>query len=190
MVEDLRQNSEKCPVDDLGAYLDGELSADARDAIERHVASCADCNRELNFQKKILLALESPLSDDDVELPKDFTKKVVVNAETRVNGLRRPKERLDALFIAVALLLFSLFALGTDARRTFGVVGAVFETMSAVVGTTAHFVLDMGIAGSVILRTLFVNAFSGISGAGIFAVVVFVILAAVFSRSILKQGRA
>lgn len=181
---------EHCPADDLGAYLDGELPAPRRNEIELHLAACAGCNGELNFQKKMLLVLEAPLADVDIELPKDFTKRVVTNAESRVEGLRRPGERLNALFICVALFLFSLFALGADASRGFAVVSAAFDALGAIVGTSIHFILDVGLAVSIILRTLFLNSFSGALGTGIFAVIVFVALAIVFSRYFLRQGRA
>jgi anti-sigma factor RsiW len=189
-MADTFKQSEHCPAEDLGAYLDGELPAERRDAVERHLAACSGCNSELNFQKKMLLAIEASPIEAGIELPKDFTKRIVTNAESRVDGLRRPKERLNALFICAALFLFSLFALGADAGRTFAIFGVVFDTVGAVAGTATHFALDMGLAAAVILRTLFLNAFSGIAGTGILAAVVFVVAAILFSRFFLRQGRA
>ena len=179
-----------CTADDFGAYLDGELAAERRREVELHLADCHECNDELNFQKRLLLALEAPLADVEIELPKDFTKRVVAHAETRVDGLRQPNERLNALFICVALLLFSLFALGAEVEATFATVGLVFDVIGAVGGTAIHFVLDMGLAAAVIVKTLFLTIFSGASGPGVAAVVVFLVVATFLSRYLLRQDRA
>ena len=45
--------------DRLSDYLDGELSADARDAVEAHLKSCAPCAAVLNDLKRVVARAES-----------------------------------------------------------------------------------------------------------------------------------
>ena len=138
----------------------------------------------------MLLALDGPFAETEIELPKDFTKRVVTAAESRVDGLRRPKERLNALFICSALSLFSLFALGADAGRTFAVVDSTIDIVGAIVGTVGHFVLDIGLAAAIILKTLVFIAFSDSAGPALLAALLIVGAGVLFSRFLLRQDRA
>src|SRR5262249_2163468 len=108
----------ECPSLDIAAYIDGELSPDAEIALERHLATCSFCTEELNLQKQFVNALNCSLGAVP-EIPADFTKRIVTNAESNVRGLRRKSEWLNALFVCVALLFFVLFALGANARGAF-----------------------------------------------------------------------
>ena len=109
-----------CPSPELSAYLDGELSAPDEIVLEEHMSSCQICTDDLNLQKSFLNALDYSLDEgNEIELPKNFTRSVVANAESRVSGLRRPHERRNAAFICAALIVFSLFALGSSAKKTF-----------------------------------------------------------------------
>jgi hypothetical protein len=188
-MAEILETNEKCPVDELGAYLDGELAAERRGEVELHVSACTSCNRDLNFQKKMLLVLEGPI-DGEFELPEDFTKRIVTAAESRVDGLRRPKERRNALLICSALGLFSLFALGADTGRAFGVVGSTVEIAGAVIGTVGHFVLDIGLAATVILKTLVLITFAGSAAPTVVGAALIVGAVLVFSRILLRQRRA
>src|SRR5687767_7691259 len=92
-----------CPSPELSAYIDGELSPREELELEVHLAECRTCADELNLQKSFLNALDSSLDDEiEIPLPKNFTKSVVANAESRVNGLRHPHEWRNAAFICVA----------------------------------------------------------------------------------------
>jgi hypothetical protein len=54
---------------------------------------CSVCADDLNLQKSFLNALDSSLDEEtEIRLPKNFTKTVVANAESRVSGLRHPHE--------------------------------------------------------------------------------------------------
>ena len=97
-----------CPLDDIASYVDGELSPDEETEFEAHLAGCETCRTELNHQKEFLFALSSSLeSENDIPLPKDFTRTIVANAESRVSGLRRPRERFTAIFICAVLFIFA-----------------------------------------------------------------------------------
>jgi anti-sigma factor RsiW len=148
-------NKCECPWVDICAYVDGELSPDRELELELHMAECRDCAEELNQQKALLCALSaSQLSQDEIELPKNFTKVVVANAESRVGGLRGRSERFNAAAISFTLLLLALLALGADARNEFTGLFSLAEKIAAVAFFTGHLAYDVAIGTIVILRTL------------------------------------
>src|SRR5690349_11921217 len=86
----------ECPSIEIASYLDGELSPDLELQLEAHLAKCVICTQELNDQKHFINALNNSLIDGP-DLPTDFTKRIVTNAESGVSGLRQKKERLNAV---------------------------------------------------------------------------------------------
>ncbi|MEO8041095.1 MAG: zf-HC2 domain-containing protein [Acidobacteriota bacterium] len=144
-----------CPSPELSAYIDGELSARDELTLEQHVSGCRTCTDDLNLQKSFLNALDYSLDEgNEIELPKNFTRSVVANAESRVSGLRRPNERRKAAFICAALIVFSLFALGSSAEKTLVATAAIFETLLAVASSAGHLVYDIALGSAIIFRTL------------------------------------
>jgi len=143
----------ECPSIEIGAYIDGELSPEAEARFETHILDCSVCSTELNFQKQFVNALNGSL-DDLPELPADFTKRVVVNAESSVNGLRQKKERLSAMFVCCALFFFILFTLGASAPGTFAAFFDMFGQLGAVAGFFGHLIYDVSIGIVVIMRTV------------------------------------
>src|SRR5262249_35235086 len=114
--------------DDIAAYVDGELSAEREMMLEAHFAGCSICVEELNLQKQLLHGLDLGLKNGaDIDLPPDFAKVVVANAESTVAGLRRPRERFNALFICGGLGLFVLLSFGVGAGTSL-----FFEQVAAV----------------------------------------------------------
>ena len=144
-----------CPSADICAYLDGELSPKQEIELEEHLAGCAVCTEEMNIQKTILCAISSSLENEpEIELPKNFTKVVVANAESRVSGLRRPRERYNAIFICAGLFLFCLFALGADSTKFFATAVHLLDKMAAVCVFVAHVVYDLAFGAVIILRSI------------------------------------
>jgi hypothetical protein len=134
---------------DIAAYLDGELLADRELSLEMHLAGCSECGDELNLQKQLLLGLDDGLKNGaDIELPPDFARVIVANAESTVAGLRRSRERFNALFIGGGLGLFVLLSFGVGAGTSL-----FFEQMSAVASFVGHFFYDLFVGVVVILRT-------------------------------------
>jgi len=176
------QNQPTCPVADISAYLDGELSPQAEMDLELHFTGCAQCTAELNDQKNLLRALDSTLDEPRFELPKNFSKAVVANAESRVSGLRRPKERFNALLICGGLLLLSLFAVGGNAGRTFSALSSGLQAVAAVAETCFHFVYDISLGAAVIFRSLFSNFVFGSPVSALIFVATFFAMIFVFSR--------
>jgi anti-sigma factor RsiW len=144
-----------CPTDEIAAYIDGELSSARELELDAHFVACCDCTAELNEQKQFLHALDASLgAPGEIDLPTDFAKRVVVNAESTVSGLRRPRERFNALFICAGLFLFVLFALGTDTGSLLSSAANFFEQVSAIGGFFAHLVYSVFLGLAIIVRTL------------------------------------
>ena len=145
-----------CPLDDIASYVDGELSPDEETEFEAHLAGCETCRTELNHQKEFLFALSSSLeSENDIPLPKDFTRTIVANAESRVSGLRRPRERFTAIFICAVLFIFALFALGGETGTVLAVIGGVAEKALAVVSFAVRLLFNISYSIAVVARSLF-----------------------------------
>lgn len=179
-----------CPSIEIASYIDGELSLEKELELELHFAGCNFCLEEMNQQKQFLCALDSALRNEaEIEMPSNFTKVVVTNAESRVNGLRRPTERLNALFICAALLFFVLFALGAEAGSAFKPVAAVFEQVIAVVGFVLSFAYDIAFGAVVILRPLGSRMAIGYFVSAIL-LVLFVFSLFGLSRLVLRHHRA
>jgi anti-sigma factor RsiW len=184
------KNSSPCPLPEISAYIDGELSAGSEIDLETHVTGCRVCTDDLNLQKGFLNALDRSLEDEKkIELPENFTRAVVANAESRVSGLRRPHEWRNAAFICAALVVFSLFALGSNAEGTFAATTTVLEKVFAVVASAGHFVYDAALGSTIVFRSL-LSKFVLESAAGVtFLLIVFVLSLYIFSRLVVRFHR-
>lgn len=172
-----------CPSPDLSAYIDGELSPHDELELEMHVAGCRVCADDLNLQKSFLNALDSSLDGEaEIRLPKNFTKTVVANAESRVNGLRHPHEIRNAALICGALILFSILTLGSNTEKALFAAATVVEKILAVVVSAGHVLYDLALGLSIVLRSLTSSFFleSGIPALAFF--VLFVLSLYLFSR--------
>src|SRR5262245_41079925 len=99
-----------CSPSDIAAYLDGELDAASEAKLEAHLTGCEDCFNTMKEQKLVLCALNAALDDRiEIELPRNFAKKVSVRAESGVNGLRKREERVMA--VSLCVILFMLIAI-------------------------------------------------------------------------------
>jgi Putative zinc-finger len=151
----LQMNNLTCPSDEIAAYIDGELGAERELELDAHFVACETCIGELNLQKQFLNELDAGLKGGrELDLPVNFTKTIVANAESTVSGLRRPRERFNALFVCAGLFLFVLFALGSDARRMFNGLATAFEQTVAVGGFFAHLVYSIFLGMSIVVRSL------------------------------------
>lgn len=184
------KNSSACPLPEISAYIDGELSAPAEIQLEMHISGCRICTDDLNLQKSFLNALDRSLEvEKKIELPKNFTKAVVANAESHVSGLRRPHERRNAAFICTALIAFSLFALGSNSEKTFAATTTILEKVFAVVASVGHFVYDAALGSAIVFRSLLSKFVLESAAAVTFLLVVFVLSLYIFSRLVVRFHR-
>lgn len=146
---------ESCPRTEIAAYIDGELSPVAEMALEKHFAVCKNCEAEFNVQKKLLRALDFAFDEKSkIELPENFTKTVVIKAESNVSGLRRREERFRALYLCTILFLLVIIGLGNETETVFSTFTILFEQLLAVGSFAAHLIFDIAIALSAILRII------------------------------------
>jgi predicted anti-sigma-YlaC factor YlaD len=179
-----------CPRSDIAAYIDGELKPAEELALEAHLAICKICARELNEQKIFLSALNATLErEDEVDLPKDFTKVIVTSAESRVSGLRRSGERFNAVFICGALLLFVLFGLGGEAVVMMGSASNPLDQAFSVLGMAGHMFYNLVLGTTLILSSISSQLVFGSAGTLFLLAILFCALAVAFSRLMLRYNR-
>lgn len=96
--------------DDLSAYLDGQISPEERERIEKHLATCPSCREELEQMRRLVLLLRST---PQVAPPRSFT---LTPQRAQPRGLLQMLTRM-APFVSVAsaaalvlLLTLDLFA--------------------------------------------------------------------------------
>jgi anti-sigma factor RsiW len=190
MKQEASKTQTDCPRIEIAAYVDGELSPREEFDLELHFAGCATCAAELNEQKKLLRALDFALeNDDEIELPENFTKVVVTNAESKVRGLRCPQERNRALFVCAALFLVVFLGLGAETSKTFAAFGAVTEQLLAVGGFFVQFIHDITIAATVIFRSFCLQFVFKSGTSAVVLGVCFIVSLLIFSRLLTHRSR-
>ena len=176
MSEAAGEFSGECPSEEIGAYLDAELSPDRAAALEAHFSGCAVCRDELNSQKAFLLELSRSLEDGaPLELPKDFAKAVVTKAESSVTGLRKRSERVAALSITGVLVLLALIGFAGDPSRAYSDAAGPLGSIGAFLDVAA------GLLHSIVFAVGFIakKVFSGTAS----PLVLFVVIVAVAALS-------
>ncbi len=180
----------QCPTDEIAAYVDGELDAALEMQMDLHFASCKACSTELNHQKEFLRNLDLSLGfEREVELPENFVKQVVANAESTVSGLRRPRERFNALFICAGLALFVLFAMGADAVTLLDKAAEALGQTAAIGGIFGHMVYSLFIGIAIVVRSIAGQAQIGVLAAGAVALM-FAAFTLYISQRVLRTLKA
>jgi len=104
--------------DNLSAYLDGELPPGERARVERHLAACADCRRDLEtLQETVALVRRVPL----VPVPRSFALPATARAvQARHRRWNRAFGVLRTATVTIATMLVIVFA--GDAALSTGLV--------------------------------------------------------------------
>ncbi|MER3431368.1 MAG: hypothetical protein C4324_10065 [Blastocatellia bacterium] len=178
-----------CPVSEISAYLDGELASAVSEQVERHIAICATCRAEANFQKSLLNHLSSELATDSLlDLPDDFSRRVVAVAESRVSGLRSSAELRSASFILLAFGGFAAFFITSIHLRAEVPAISVAEKLIGAAMLLLHFLYDLSIAIAATTRAF--SRFWTALAISAFAVVIFIaVLAFAFRRFKTRRRR-
>jgi anti-sigma factor RsiW len=176
----------QCPTDEIAAYVDGELDAALEMQMDLHFASCRSCTVELNHQKEFLRNLDLSLGyERELELPENFVKQVVANAESTVSGLRRPRERFNALFICAGLALFVLFAMGAEAGTLLDKAAEALGQTAAIGGIFGHLIYSLFIGIAIVVRSIAGQAQIGVISVGAMAMM-FAAFTLYISRRVLR----
>jgi len=153
---DLSNQTNGCELEDVAAYLDGEMNGDELLNFENHLKTCADCATELRTQRQLLCTLDVTFNDStSFKLPHDFTRVVTAHAGSDLSGMRDKSERRRAVQVCAVLALVSFALLGAAAKVL------VFEPAQSFLRLSGVFfdlvwkmVYDAGIGLAVIVRVL------------------------------------
>ena len=106
-----------CQLEDVAAYLDGELAGAALDRFEHHAKTCQTCATELRAQRQLLCTLDVAFNNSrSFDLPNNFTRVVTARAENDLSAMRNGRERKRALQLCVLLALVAFALLGAATR--------------------------------------------------------------------------
>ncbi|MDQ3323208.1 MAG: hypothetical protein M3525_12375 [Acidobacteriota bacterium] len=168
-----------------------ELAAREELDLETHLVECKLCASELNEQKRLLFTLDFALEGErEFKLPENFTKIVVANAESKVSGLRCPKERFRAIFVITALFLLFILGLGGETRTVAAAFVKFGEQLLAVGNFALHLVYDIAVAASIILRSVCSRFVYNSTFSIVFFILFFFVSLFVLSRFINRDNQA
>jgi hypothetical protein len=109
--------------DDVGAYLLGALNDLERQAFERHLRGCPDCQEELDRLRPAAEALPASVVQHDP--PPGLKQRLMAEVEDGSNVVALPRRRAPRRLLAVAAVLliglvagFGIAQLGGDDTRT------------------------------------------------------------------------
>lgn len=149
------QNNQSCRSEEIVAYLDGDLDAEASGSLEEHLTMCSRCAGELKAQERLLRELNLVLAEDVcVEMPEDFARTVAARAQSDLSGVRAPRERRRALCLCATLAALAFMLLGgaTLGESIFSPLRSVWKCFAAIFNFLGHALYDLGAGLAVISR--------------------------------------
>jgi len=181
-----------CQLEDVAAYLDGELSGEKAAHFEAHLKACRDCAAELLTQRQLLCTLEMAFNDSSsFKLPHDFTRVVTAHAESDLSGMRRKGERRRAFQVCAVLALVSFALLGAAARALVLEPAQSFLRLAEVFFNLAwRMIYDAGTGLAVIIRVLGRAIAFGPYGLGLIVLLAFIFSISLLSFLIARYHRA
>jgi anti-sigma factor RsiW len=158
-----------CQLEDVAAYVDGELTGAALEDFEAHLRSCGACADELRTQKQLLCTLDVAFNDSrSFELPREFSRVVTARAESDLSGVRRKRERRRALKLCAALALTSFALMGAAARGlVIDPLRSVFRVANILLDFAGRAALDLAETVTVFVRVFTRAIFSAPHGIGV-----------------------
>jgi anti-sigma factor RsiW len=143
-----------CQIEEVAAYLDGELAAAGQARFEQHVKACSTCANELRAQRQLLCTLDVAFNDSrSFDLPQNFARVVTASAENDLSMIRHGRERRRALQLCGLLGLISFALLGA-ATRTVVVdpLRSIFRTTRVLFDLLFQALSDAASTASVVVR--------------------------------------
>src|SRR5262249_1026129 len=149
-------DDKKCHLEEVAAYLDGEMNGDALEDFEEHLKAGAECAGELRTQRQLLCTLEVAFgSAKPFELPPNFARVVTAHAESALTGMRRKGERGRALQVCAVLTLASFALLGAAARAlVFDPVRSFFRAVTKLIDLAWQTVYDAATGVTILIRVI------------------------------------
>jgi len=184
--------SEKCQLEDVAAYLDGELSEAGVNRFEDHLRSCLDCANELRAQRQLLCTLDVAFNGNrSFQLPHDFTRIVTARAESDLSGMRNKHERRRALKLCAVLALVSFALLGAAARTVvFDPLSTLFRISRTVLQLAWQAASEAVMSATVLMRVIVRAVLLDQNGLGLLMLAAFLIAISVLPFLLVKYHRA
>ena len=181
-----------CQLEDVAAYLDGELDDVALKTFEGHLEACRDCSSELRGQRQLLRTLDFAFGESrSFELPDNFSRVVAAHAENDLNGMRKKSERRRAVQLCAILALVSFALLGAASRTlVFDPVRSFFRVTGSLLGLLWQATYEAGTGIAVIVRVVGRAAVFGPSGWSWFVALALIISLSLLPFLIAKYHRA
>ncbi len=181
-----------CRLEDVAAYLDGELDGVVLETFEAHLKTCLDCATEVRVQRQLLCTLDFAFSESrPFDLPHDFTRVVTAHAESDLRGMRKKGERRRAVQLCAILALVSFALLGAASRTlVFDPVRSFLKVTSSLLGLLWQTVYDAGTGIAVIIRVIGRAAVSGSHSLALFLALALIISISLLPLLIAKYHRA
>jgi Putative zinc-finger len=182
----------ECQVEQIAAYLDGELDDQGRRLFESHLSDCALCGAELADQRRLLCALDSVLSrNSDLPLPLDFARIVAAHAESDMSGVRERSENGRAVRLCLLLAAAAVALLGVATRGVVLSFGrSIWRSVSAIGDLVWTTVYDAGTSLTIVSRVLSQGLVPNRALAGPLGVVLLALAVLLLSRLITNYHRA
>jgi predicted anti-sigma-YlaC factor YlaD len=145
-------------MEDIAAYLDGELDGAARSSFEQHTKECSTCDGNLREQKRLLCALDFALGGEGAlpTPPENFAHVVAAHAQSDMRGLRaRSEEHKRALLLCAGLAVVSALLIGGAVAVNESVVAplqAMMKPVMTVIGFLLHTLYNAGAGLAIISR--------------------------------------
>ena len=149
-------NHNICDTGNIAAYVDGELEANHRAALEEHIKQCAGCASELQAQRLFMCELDSAMASPfDLAVPPNFAQVVAVRAESDMRGVRDRSEHTRALRFCIVLGLAAFALLGVaSSKAVIFSVRSVAVKVFGVLGVFARATFDAAAGFTVISRVV------------------------------------
>lgn len=181
-----------CATEKIAAFIDGELEAKERAALEAHVTECDRCSSELLAQKQFMCELDSVLAGPfDLDVPHNFARVVSVRAESDMRGVRAAAEHKRAFYYCVLLGLSAFALLGVTASQALLVRGELFAVKTISIGELLlKAAYDAALSFTVVVRVLSGGLFSDTGFSKVSALVVVVCAIGLLSFLISRYHRA
>ena len=182
----------KCQLEDVAAYLDGELSEAGANRFEDHLRSGLDCATELRAQRQLLCTLDVAFNGGrSFQLPHDFTRIVTARAENDLSGMRNKHERRRALKLCAVLALVSFALLGAATRTVvFDPLSTLFRISRTLLQLAWQAGSEMVMSVTVLVRVIVRAVLLEQNGLGLLMLVAFLIAISVLPFLLVKYHRA
>lgn len=181
-----------CQLEDVAAYLDGELSGTALETFEAHLKTCPDCATELRGQRQLLCTLDFAFNESrSFELPHNFTRVVAAHAENDLGGWRKKSERHRAFQLCAILALVSFALLGAASRTlVFDPVRSFLRVAGSLLSLLWQTFYEVITGVVVVVRVVGRAAILGPHGWWLFVALTFIISLSLLPFLIAKYHRA